>query len=143
MIEVRRAQLKDLNSIAGIEERVFRTPWKKGQIKWELEQKNLTVNFVITENAEVVGYLFALNTGSEAQILNIAVDLPFQHRGYGKKLMQDFFNSLSSDTTISLEVRRSNLPAIKLYSEFGFEPVSEKAYYYPDGEDALVMVKDF
>lgn len=142
MIEIRHAKLRDLNSIAEIEERVFRTPWSNDQIQWELEQENLTVNYVMTHNENVVGYLFALSTGMETQILNIAVDLPFQHRGYGQKLMKEFFNSISPESCISLEVRRSNLPAIKLYSEFGFETVGEREHYYPDGEDALVMVKE-
>ena len=40
----------------------------------------------------------------------------------------------------SLEVRRSNLPAIALYQELGFHQVAVRRRYYENGEDALLMV---
>ena len=44
----------------------------------------------------------------------------------------------------TLEVRRSNEPAINLYRSFGFRPVGVRPNYYADeGEDAIVMVLDF
>ena len=43
---------------------------------------------------------------------------------------------------LTLEVRPSNEPALKLYGELGFEVVGVRPRYYSDnGEDALVMVK--
>lgn len=39
-----------------------------------------------------------------------------------------------------LEVRISNISAIKLYEKLGFEKVKRNHGYYLDGEDALVMV---
>jgi ribosomal-protein-alanine N-acetyltransferase len=44
---------------------------------------------------------------------------------------------------VTLEVRRSNRGAIKLYRSFGFRPVGIRAHYYAeDGEDAVVMLLD-
>jgi ribosomal-protein-alanine N-acetyltransferase len=41
-----------------------------------------------------------------------------------------------------LEVRRSNLPAIRLYERLGFEPAGvRKGYYQDTGEDALVYTR--
>jgi ribosomal-protein-alanine N-acetyltransferase len=40
-----------------------------------------------------------------------------------------------------LEVREHNQPAISLYQKFGFETMYVRKGYYPDGENALVMVK--
>ena len=56
--------------------------------------------------------------------------------------MKAFFQVIQKDSHVSLEVRKSNLPAIKLYSDFGFEMMGEREQYYPDGEDALVMTKE-
>ncbi len=78
---------------------------------------------------------------NEAQILNIAIDLSFQHRGYGKKLLDYTLRELGNETDVFLEVRESNLPAIKLYSEFNFEEISVREHYYSDGENAIVMHK--
>ena len=142
MTDIRHIIESDLDGIAEIEERVFRHPWSKQQIAECLQHDKISVNLAAREGEKIVGYLFALDTGKEAQILNIAVDLPQQHRGYGQKLMKAFFTSIQEDSHVSLEVRKSNLPAIKLYSEFGFETVGEREHYYPDGEDALVMTKE-
>ena len=43
----------------------------------------------------------------------------------------------------TLEVRRSNAPAIALYSSLGYRQVGLRPrYYQPDGEDAFVMLKE-
>ena len=42
-------------------------------------------------------------------------------------------------TECYLEVRISNISAIKLYEKLGFERVKRNYGYYLDGEDALVM----
>ena len=42
---------------------------------------------------------------------------------------------------LRLEVRVSNEPAINLYRKLGFRIVERVPGYYPDGEDAYVMVK--
>ncbi|MBT3217408.1 MAG: ribosomal protein S18-alanine N-acetyltransferase [Candidatus Marinimicrobia bacterium] len=141
MIEVRPANVADLDAMAGIEARVFQHPWTRNQISEFLFVQDISINLVVTCNKKIVGYVFAIDTEQEAQILNIAVDLPFQHRGFGQKLMTAFFNSINKNSHISLEVRKSNIPAIKLYSDFGFESVGKREQYYPDGEDALIMTK--
>ena len=38
-----------------------------------------------------------------------------------------------------LEVAADNAPAIGLYESFGFDTISTRRAYYPDGADALVM----
>ncbi|HJL63885.1 MAG TPA: GNAT family N-acetyltransferase, partial [Candidatus Marinimicrobia bacterium] len=65
----------------------------------------------------------------------------YQHRGYGKKLLQYTLSELGTETDVFLEVRESNLPAIKLYSEFNFEEIGVREHYYSDGEDAIIMHK--
>jgi hypothetical protein len=46
-----------------------------------LQHDKISVNLAAREGEKIVGYLFALDTGKEAQILNIAVDLPHQKIG--------------------------------------------------------------
>ena len=42
--------------------------------------------------------------------------------------------------SITLEVRESNLPALKLYEKLGFKVAGKRKKYYSDnGEDALIM----
>lgn len=137
---IRRAGLNDADAIAEIEMRVFRHPWKKNQIIQELEQEYGKKVYAEIEE-ELIGYIMIRVVNNEAQILNIAIDLPYQHRGYGKKLLQYTLGELGTETDVFLEVRESNLPAIKLYSEFNFEEIGVREQYYSDGENAIVMHK--
>ncbi|HBR86622.1 MAG TPA: ribosomal-protein-alanine N-acetyltransferase [Candidatus Marinimicrobia bacterium] len=137
---IRCADLNDVDAITAIEKRVFRHPWSKNQIVQELEQENSKKVFAEFEE-KMISYIMIRVVNNEAQILNIAVDLPYQHRGYGKKLLQYTLSELGTETDVFLEVRESNLPAIKLYSEFNFEEIGVREHYYSDGEDAIIMHK--
>lgn len=137
---IRCADLNDVDAISAIEKRVFRHPWSKNQIVQELEQENSKKVFAEFEE-KMISYIMIRVVNNEAQILNIAVDLPYQHRGYGKKLLQYTLSELGTETDVFLEVRESNLPAIKLYSEFNFEEIGVREHYYSDGEDAIIMHK--
>jgi hypothetical protein len=46
-------------------------------------------------------------------------------------------------SSVYLEVRLSNITAIKLYEKLGFREIGRRSNYYPDSkEDALVMIKN-
>jgi ribosomal-protein-alanine N-acetyltransferase len=78
---------------------------------------------------------------NEAHILNIAIDTPYQHRGYGKQFLDQIIKIYLENVNVFLEVKRSNFSAINLYLSFGFEEINIRSDYYSDGEDALIMVK--
>lgn len=138
---IRKARPEDCRRISVIESSVFNSPWTENQIRWELKDQSLAVNLVVENKDLVVGYLMAHVLEGEAHIVNMAVALPYQHRGYGNALLKRFLDGLEGDCKVSLEVRPSNLPALKLYTESGFEEVGVRESYYGDGENALVLVK--
>lgn len=135
---IRKGSLKDLPQIWQIEKRVFRTPWSKESIRAELRTSPDRFSFVLEENG-IVGYIMLRLLEKEAQVLNIAVDIAYQHRGYGDKLLKYTLDELGSERDVFLEVRESNLPAIKLYSDNNFEEIGIREGYYSDGEDAVIM----
>ena len=57
--------------------------------------------------------------------------------------MEEAFKEMDKEevSTISLEVRVTNEPAIKFYEKIGFKKITIKEHYYDDGEDAIYMVK--
>ncbi len=137
---IRRARIDDLDSIVSIENRVFREPWTKEQISYELKQLSGKFVYVI-EKKNLIGYIMIQKVQNEAQILNIAIDIHCQCRGFGKKLLKYTLDELGSETDVFLEVRESNLQAIKLYSDFDFEDIDLRQSYYSDGENALIMYR--
>ena len=82
---------------------------------------------------------FSHMISNEVHILNIAIDVSFQHRGNGEAFFNQIFKKYLEYANVFLEVKRTNLPAINLYHKFGFEEIDIRKMYYSDGEDAVVM----
>ena len=91
---------------------------------------------------EVAGFLVARRLSSELEILNFAVESEWRRCGTGAKLLgaalqwaQDF-----QATQAILEVRASNLAAIRFYERHKFEVVGRRPRYYTAPvEDALLL----
>ncbi|HIF28933.1 MAG TPA: ribosomal-protein-alanine N-acetyltransferase [Candidatus Marinimicrobia bacterium] len=136
---IRIATSNDLADILSIEKKVFKHPWSKEQLSWELNSQPVTENHVMIARGNMIGYLFSHVVDDDVQILNIAIDIPFQHKGYGEQLLSYFLDQFNTDSSIHLEVRKSNFPAINLYLKFGFHETGTRKGYYADGEDAIIM----
>ncbi len=136
---IRIATSNDLADILSIEKKVFKHPWSKEQLSWELNSQPVTENYVMIARGNMIGYLFSHVVDDDVQILNIAIDIPFQHKGYGEQLLSYFLDQFNTDSSIHLEVRKSNFPAINLYLKFGFHETGTRKGYYADGEDAIIM----
>ena len=136
---IRPATENDFSKITLIEKRVFRFPWSNNQIKWELRFQPIASNYVMLLEDNIIGYIFTHRIDNEVQILNIAIDTPNQHKGYGEEFLSYFLGQLDEDISIILEVRKSNFSAINLYLKFGFSELGIREKYYSDGEDAIVM----
>ena len=136
---IRIATLDDLADILSNENKVFNNPWSKEQLIWELNHQSVADNHVMISRGNMIGYLFSHVVDDDVQILNIAIDIPFQHKGYGEQFLSYFLDQSSTYSSIYLEVRKSNFPAINLYLKFGFHETGTRKEYYADGEDAIIM----
>jgi len=77
-------------------------------------------------------------------IVSLAVSASRRREGIGLALMDAVLRYLSRETErVSLQVRVGNSAAIGLYRQFSFREEGTVRRYYPDGEDALVMILDF
>jgi ribosomal-protein-alanine N-acetyltransferase len=69
-----------------------------------------------------------------------------RRKGIARMLMSETERraQAASAALMTLEVRRSNHAALELYREFDYRAVGVRPNYYADeGEDAIVMVKEF
>ena len=140
-MQFRKAVIQDVDAIWEIEQSVFSSPWSREQLAHELVVNPTTGHWVLDDKIFMIGYIMSYIVHYEVQIINIAVRLSCQYRGYGKRILSEFLSQFDKKTYLFLEVRESNLPAYQLYSNFGFEQIEIRRKYYHDGEDAIVMVK--
>ena len=136
----RRGNLLDLEQIFALEKMAFKNEaWNIDMLKIELLCRNNSETLIIEENRLIVGYFICRKLLSEYHILNIGVSPLRQKEGIGGILLKDFLNDLENISTVFLEVKKSNFPAINLYKKNGFKVFGERKKYYKDGSSALLM----
>lgn len=110
-----------------------------------VQDKLFHYGIVIEENDQVLGYLVGQIIFEMSDLYYVAVHPDYRSRGYGKLLVEQFiYDACQKDSdTMSLEVRISNQAAIRLYEKCGFISVGTRVRYYADGEDALLMTRNF
>ena len=140
-MQFRKAVIQDVDAIWEIEQSVFSSPWSREQLAHELVVTPTAGHWILDDESSMIGYIMSYIVHYEVQIINIAVRLSCQYRGYGKRILSEFLSQFNKKTYLFLEVRESNLPAYQLYSHFGFEQIDIRRKYYHDGEDAIVMAK--
>lgn len=138
-----RAVLKDLYGIFAVEKESFSNPWSLNTLRQEFEHAFSRI-FVCRKNDEVIGYICAWQVADEIHLLKIAVAGKWRRKGLGSALLKKLI-ALARESGVSLvylEVRDSNVAAIKFYEKHGFRVVGRRKGYYRDsGEDALLMAR--
>jgi [ribosomal protein S18]-alanine N-acetyltransferase len=145
-LALRRMGLADLGRVMEIELQAFKHPWTEELFCNELLHDWSTV--LVAERAEepaprIVGFIIFWLVHDEVHILNVATDPAQRRQGIARVLLTECVarGRACQARLATLEVRRSNLAAIKLYEDFGFKSVGVRPNYYADeGEDAIVML---
>lgn len=142
-IDIRLASESDLPYILSIENTCFSSPWKKEDLYRELTENQFACFMLISIDNQIVGFCDYWQTFDSGTICQIAIDRHFRNMGFASRLLNEVLDDCFAKkiTSITLEVRASNFPAIKLYEKFNFKTVCVKPHYYDDGEDALYMVR--
>ena len=140
-MKIRYATIDDAIEIFKIEKRVFKNYWSFKSIKLEFTESKHSLISLIEFDSKIIGYIFQRVMPGQSHIINMAIDLPYQHKGYGKLLLKNTLEKDSKDTNVFLEVKEANFPAIKLYTDLGFEEIHKKDRYYSDGSNAIFMLK--
>ena len=144
---VRAIREEDVPQIHAIEKLCFAMPWSEESILHDVKE-NVVARWLVLDDGEgrVLAYAGMWFVLDEAHICNVAVHPDFRRLGYGRRIFEALMQ-LAQDNSMAmmtLEVRRSNLPAQSLYHACGFLDVGYRNRYYEDNrEDALIMYKEF
>jgi ribosomal-protein-alanine N-acetyltransferase len=147
--EIRPMTLEDLSQVMEIENLAFSHPWSTDLLRRELTHEWSTI--LLAEERlpngkmRLLGFAIFWLVHDELHVLNVATDPAQRRRGVARAVMEAAIEQARQRkcSLATLEVRRSNEPAIHLYRSLGFRSVGIRPNYYVDeGEDAIVMVLD-
>jgi ribosomal-protein-alanine acetyltransferase len=139
-IKIRLGSEKDIEEILKIENSLFEEDsWSRNMIFSELKKGNNKKTFLVEKNEQLIAYIMIRFSDYEYQILNLAVSKPEQKKGIGFCLLIFFLKKIPVNSSVFLEVKESNFPAISLYNKVGFIKQYVRKRYYTDGSNALVL----
>ncbi|WP_180040285.1 ribosomal protein S18-alanine N-acetyltransferase [Acinetobacter sp. YH12100] len=140
---IRLMQAADVAAVAKIEKSVQSHPWTLKQFEDAVTAYQSTV---IEQQGQVLGFCILQPVLDEANLLLMAIDPAQQGQGLGYQLLDASVAMLKNNPVqIFLEVRETNIAAIKLYEKSGFHQIDLRKNYYPGSngmrEHAIIMVK--
>ncbi|WP_031435729.1 ribosomal protein S18-alanine N-acetyltransferase [Methylomarinum vadi] len=146
LMKIRRMDAADLPAVLAIEENNYNYPWSENIFMDCLRALNYSCWVCEEGKGSVIGYCIVSIAAGEAHVMNLCVDPAAQGQGAGKKMLEHMIDKARSRAEkIFLEVRPSNLKAIKLYKSLGFNEIGTRKDYYPalnGREDALMLALD-
>jgi ribosomal-protein-alanine N-acetyltransferase len=136
----------EIDEVLSIEEASFTNPWTREMYLAELANTGVSFVYLARDaGGRPVGFCSFWRVLDELHINNLAV-LPGRRRlGVGSRLVEHVLREAQKRGAgrATLEVRRSNEPAIRLYTRWGFVVSAVRHNYYsqPD-EDALILWRE-
>ncbi len=143
----------DLDEIVAIENASFSNPWTRQMYVRELQNPDVSFLYVLRVDSEtgdpalraIAGFCACWLVLDEIHINNLAIQVEYQGRGFGSALLEHVLQAGANRGAqrATLEVRRSNAPARRLYERLGFSIAATRPNYYVNPqEDALILWRE-
>ncbi len=146
MIVERLVSADDLEGVLAIEDASFNNPTTREWYEAELKRPEVCYIYVLrTPECPVAAFCAFWRVEDQIHINNLAVTPELRGRGLASRLLAAVMAesaAIGADSA-TLEVRRSNTPALRLYTKAGFTEAGVRRNYYTQPvEDALVLVRN-
>jgi len=145
MVE-RLATAADLDGVLAIEDASFNNPTTREWYEAELKRPEVCYIYVLrTADCPVAAFCAFWRVADQIHINNLAVRPERRGQGLATQLLTAVMaqSARMGVASATLEVRRSNIPALRLYAKAGFiEAGVRRNYYTQPVEDALVLVRN-
>lgn len=141
MLVIREMTSEDVKAVSEVEAAIFSMPWSEADFRDLLTRDQ--IEYLVAElDGVIIGGAGIRNVLGDGEITNVAILEPFRRHGYARELLLRLLDKGREMGAIdfTLEVRVSNIPAIRLYESLGFvsEGIRPNFYERPK-EDAAIM----
>ena len=137
------ASEEDLDAVVALEADAFANPWSRETLERELRQSDVSRVYVLRAMGKrVAAFCACWLIFDELHINTVAVDPALRRQGLAVQLMEHVLEDAARHGAdhATLEVRRSNEPALRLYQRLGFTVQAVRPRYYTSPEeDALIL----
>jgi len=118
---IRRMLADDAGKVAELEAANFSQPWKAKDFEKAAEDKDV-LYLVAEEDENIIGCCGVRNLLGEGEITNVSVHASCRRKGIAENLLRRLLDEgmQMGMTDFTLEVRSSNLAAVRLYEKLGF-----------------------
>lgn len=141
IIDVNPSHLEEISAIENV---CFSLPWTFEQLEKQMSSDNCIFLAAANDDGAIMGYIGLMFVLDEGYISNVAVSPSFRRRGVADALIAALIERVKiSLAFLTLEVRESNAPAIKLYSKHGFELAGKRKNYYDKPKEAALLMTLF
>jgi len=150
-IKLRSAGVTDADFIHGLSKRVFNRygNYEDTLTRWFLS--GVTITVLATIRNRPVGFaMLGRSAGNEPfsrvyELLAIAVEPEMQKLGIGNFLMKAVVGKTEEllAEKLVLHTAVDNIPGRKLFKKHGFISSHKKNHFYPEGQDAMMMYREF
>ena len=138
---------EDLDAVLEIETVSFTNPWTREMYLREMDNPRVSFIYLLrlddgTGARRIVGFCSFWLVFDELHINNLALRPEYRRQGLGTALLEHAMNTAArlGARRATLEVRRSNSMARRLYERLGFERAGVRRNYYTNPtEDALIL----
>ncbi len=142
-VVVRGLSIDDLDQVLAIENVCFSTPWTLTSFQYEIKNSDTIFKVVVVDD-HVVGFVCIRSMLDITHVMDLAVLPAMRKRGIGCVLLKEALKELRKQrpetAQVTLEVRESNMAAIRVYEKSGFKKAgSRKQYFRKPDEDAVIM----
>ncbi|MGN1018068.1 MAG: ribosomal protein S18-alanine N-acetyltransferase [Oscillospiraceae bacterium] len=142
--EIADVSLEHIAEINELEKLCFSLPWSRQALISQLPDEMHMFIAAIGDDGQVLGYVGMMYVLDEGYISNVAVSPEHRRLGIADALINALIDRANEKdlSFVTLEVRKSNVPAIELYIKNGFSEVGlRKNYYTKPTEDAILMTR--
>ncbi len=142
-IEIELLQREDVGKAAALEAENFSQPFHEHDFMQSLENPN-HYHYVLKRNEQLIAQCSVSVIVGQGELNNISVQKKYENQGFARRLLTYILTQkdVTGVSEYTLEVRKSNQYAIKLYESLGFQTEGVRKNFYENPiEDALIMWK--
>ncbi len=134
--KVRAFQQEDVDKVSEIFKNVI-DGWSKKALSDSLANDSIK-SFVLEDEKNVVAFISYL-VSDDAELVFVVTDKEKQRKGYGEYLLKETLSQINLPCV--LEVRESNISAIRLYEKLGFEMLGKRKNFYQNPTETAIIYK--